>query len=121
MAKGQPLFVRVLNVLKGGCQTPWTPRSIARQLDADEESCARACRRLIKGRCVVAIGKSFQWVPGAADPQDKRGKHGKHKKGAAWVAARKQRAALQRARARRLAAKISADEFRAGLVPVMWV
>lgn len=121
MAKGSPLFARVLAVLKGGGLVPWSPRSIAKQLNVDEEACARACRRLTKAGCVTGAGGLFQWVPASADPADRRGKHGKHKKGAAWIAARKQRAALQRARARRLAAKISAEQFRAGLVPVMWV
>lgn len=121
MAKRQAFFLRVLNVLKGGWQTPWHPQQIARQLDADVDACAKACSRLVKAGCVVAVGRLYQWVPASADPVDRRGKHGAHKKGAAWIAARKQRLALQRARAKRLAGKISAAAMSAERDRIMWV
>lgn len=113
-----PFFLRVLKVLKGGWRTPWHPNQIARQLadmEAEPEACAKACRRLMKAGCVIAVGPLYQWVPSSADPVDGRCKHGRHKRGAAWVAARKQRLALQRARAKRLAGKISAEGMRHGL------
>lgn len=100
------IIARVGRILRGGFHTPWSAQEVATLAGLDVTQAAWACRQLVAGKCVVRVsanrrrGCLYQWIQGSVVPEDGRGKHGAHIKGAAWAKRRKQRAALSKARAR---------------------
>jgi hypothetical protein len=123
------MAARVARVLKGGASTPWTPGQIAALIKADVVAVGRGCQALVRAGSVLIVGGSrrmgilYQWKSGAGEPGDKRGTHGKHKTGVAWVAARRQRQSLKHARNRLAAKRATAEAVEhaaRGILGVVW-
>lgn len=116
------LVARVGRILRGGFHTPWSPAEIAGLAGIELKQAAWACRQLVAGKCAVRVsanrrrGCLYQWIQGSVVPEDARGRHASHPKGQAWAIKRKQRAALQKARARKAAKRVGDGSIAALLV-----
>lgn len=114
----------VCRILRGGWETPWSATHVAGLADLDVSTVRKIMARLAAAEVLTRVGKLYQWVQGAEIPADGRGRHGKHQcpSGVAWARRRKQKAALQKARARKKAKRDGAAALGvAGLISVRWV
>lgn len=115
---------QVCRILRGGWETPWSVTHVAGLAGLDVSTVRKICARLATAGVLSRVGVLYQWVQGAELPADGRGRHGKHRpvSGVEWAKRRKQRAALQKARAKKAAKKASAAAVdAAGLIVARWM
>lgn len=110
----------VCRILRGGWETPWSATHVAGLAELEVSTVRKIMARLASAGVLSRVGVLYQWVQGAEVPTDGRGRHGKHRAvaGAEWTRRRKQKAALQKARAKKRA-KAAVDV--AGLISARWV